>query len=786
MTIFYFGKKARPWRFLPSFNLGNGSTEDVPKDSQLKQNTFEVAHHINGRIRLRIPRLADDPVFIKQLIESMQALPDVTRVIVRRRTCSLVVEYKKQMTAAAIIANLENALETICSTANVSDLEKPQTEYAPALKKPQSDQVNRYDRGFGLQCLGLPILGLGLSAGIVAGLAIPPLLVGGAVIASALPIFKRTVEGIQEERKLTVDFLDSTTIVLLTAQASFFAPAVIVGVIEGSEVLRNWTARRSKQANLALLLNREKLVTIEQEGRLNQILVDDLAIDDIVVVYPGDRIPVDGLVLEGKASVDQHQVTGDSIPVLCGPGDIVYASTLVIEGYLRLQAQRTGHDTHVGQVMEAIQAAPETDTRVSNYARKVGNWAVLPTLAISGLVYGAAGSLPRATSIVSMDLGTGMRISAPIAILTAQTNAARQGILIRSGQALEALAQIDTIVFDKTATLTEGRAVIVSMQTVDETVSAQEMLTLAASAEQALGHPIAESIVRYAHDQEVEIRPCTTWKYNPGLGVEATIDDQLLHTGNQRYMAQLDIDVNAFDWLRTEHQHETATHVFVALNGVLVGVIICADPVRANAQTVIANLQSEQILPLLVSGDSQAVTTGVANKVGIGLNFAYAEMLPEQKLQIVETLKAQGRRVAFIGDGVNDAAAMAYADVSITLGSATDLAQETADIVLTNNDLNDLFIAMEISKHAMHIIRQNKALVVVPNIGGIAYAALTVMNPIAGVVINNGSAAVAAINSLRPIVGPEKKGQPSPVGVPANTPIVKKGEKKNDNNKQFS
>ena len=166
--------------------------------------------------------------------------------------------------------------------------------------------------------------------------------------------------------------------------------------------------------------------------------------------------------------VDQHQVTGDSIPVLCTAGDSVHASTLVLEGTLRLRAQHTGHETHVGQVMAAMQTAPATDTRVSNYARKVGNWAVLPTLAIGGVVFGASGNLARATSIVSMDLGTGMRVSAPIAILTAQTNAARRGILIRSGQALEALSQIDTIIFDKTATLTEGRAKIISVDIVND------------------------------------------------------------------------------------------------------------------------------------------------------------------------------------------------------------------------------------------------------------------------------------------------------------------------------
>jgi Cu2+-exporting ATPase len=284
-----------------------------------------------------------------------------------------------------------------------------------------------------------------------------------------------------------------------------------------------------------------------------------------------------------------------------------------------------------------------------------------------------------------------------------------------------------------------------------------EIVTLAASAEQALGHPIAESIVRYAHDHEVALRPCTDWNYCTGLGVEARVDGQLLNVGNRRYMALLGVNLNDLDRLETDPQLEIATRVYVALGGILVGIITCTDPLRANAAAIITQLQSEEIIPLIVSGDSQPVTTTVAATLGVPSEHVYAEMLPDQKYQLVQALQAQGRRVAFVGDGVNDAVAMAHADVAITLGGATDLALETADIVLTNDDPQDLFVARAISMHAMHLIRQNKALVVVPNIGGIAYAALTVMNPVVGVVINNGSAAVAALNSLRPLAGSKKK-----------------------------
>lgn len=350
-----------------------------------------------------------------------------------------------------------------------------------------------------------------------------------------------------------------------------------------------------------------------------------------------------------------------------------------------------------------------------------------------------------------------MRVSTPIAVLTAQTNAARQGIIIRSGQALEALAYVDTIIFDKTATLTEGEAKIVAVEIEDERRSVSDLISLAASAEQALGHPIAESIVRYAHAHHIELRPCADWNYCAGLGIEAQIDGQLINVGNRRYMKQLGVAVHDLDGPQQNSKLDPATRVYVAADGQLLGIITCADPLRPQVAAIIAHLKSEGITPYLVSGDSQAVTSHVAEEVGINSKHVYAEMLPQQKLALVKSLQDQGRRVAFIGDGINDAAAMAHADVSITLNSATDLALETAGIVLTQNKLTDLLITLELSRHAMHIIGQNKALVIVPNVGGILYATLTVMNPIAGVVINNGSAAAAALNSLRPLAGPKKK-----------------------------
>ena len=455
---------------------------------------------------------------------------------------------------------------------------------------------------------------------------------------------------------------------LLVSQASFLAPAFITAVIEGSEVARDWTARASRQATMELMLSLEHRTTVERDGQQSELSWDEIEIGDVLLLYPGDQIPVDGLVLEGKALVDQHRNTGDSLPVLRETGDTVHAAALLLDGHLRVRAQRTGHETQAGQAVALLNTAPDVDTRVSNYGRKVGNWAVVPTLLVGGAVYAGSGSIARATGIVSMDLGTGMRVSAPIAILTAQKQAARRGILIRSGRAMEMLATVDTVMFDKTATLTSGRATVLHVQPLNGAVDAHEVLALASSAEQSMNHPIGEAIVRHAQDQAIAQQPFTSWDYVAGLGVEAEIDGHVVRVGNSQLMLQGGIDVSGVPFADLDPHLATATRVYVSRDDQLVGAIYCADPLRAESAEVIDSLQTSGLETLMLSGDRQVVAEAAAAKLGMAPELVYGGLLPQDKVAAVESLQASGRTVAVVGDGVNDAAAMAHADVSIALG----------------------------------------------------------------------------------------------------------------------
>ena len=736
-------------------------TTSATQTLTVKTVNYEVVHRVDGRIRVKIPGLSRDAKFAQRLTDAVTALPAAKQVRVNRSSASLLVSYRKDPSAArangngadagdALLPGLVECIRVAAKADVARDMAAlPQAERpAPILPALPAGTVNY------VQQLGLPVLSLGLGAAMAAGLALPGALVGAAVLAATIPHARRAVNGLREEKRPTVEILDVTAVALLVAQSSFLAPAFMISVIEGAEVVRSWTTRRGRQAGVDLLLSQKRQALVEREGQQVRVGYEELAPGDIVLVYPGDEIPVDGKVLDGSASIDQHRVTGDPAPVVRQQGDEVYAATVVVEGHLHILATHTGPTTHAASLIALAEAAPKPDTRVSNYARRTGNPAVAPTLAIGGAIWAASGSMGRAAGIVSLDMGLGMRVSAPIAILTAQNYAARHGIVIRSGRALEMLAQADTFLFDKTATLTDRVGVVIDVQSLAPDASPHEILALAASVEQGLDHPVAEAVARYAQQQGIQTQPCTDWNYLPGQGVVAKVAGRVVHVGSTHLMEDIGIAVPAVEAANSGTQDETTTRVFVALDGELAGVIRCANPLRAESAEVIAQLRELKKSVAIFSGDSNSVVRAAAADLDVSLADVYAEVLPQQKADIVTNLQASGKKVAVVGDGINDAAAMAHADVAISLGSASALARETADVVLLTDDLRDLIHAIEIAQHALTIIRQNQAFVVGTNSAGIAYGVLAVLNPIAGVLLNNGVALVAALNSLRTLKAP--------------------------------
>ncbi|MCX7595597.1 MAG: heavy metal translocating P-type ATPase, partial [Fischerella sp.] len=394
------------------------------------------------------------------------------------------------------------------------------------------------------------------------------------------------------------------------------------------------------------------------------------------------------------------------------------------------------------------------DTRVENYAAMVANRFVLPTLLIAGGVGLASGNMNRAVALLTLDFGTGIRVSVPTTILSVLTYAARNGVLIRSGRAIEILATIDTVVFDKTGTLTIGHAGVNDIDVMDDHFTKDEELCLAATAEQGLTHPIAEAIVHHARDKGIVLKECEEWEYKVGLGAAAKIDGMQIIVGSPRFMTQENVDLNEYDRRYPDAKSGGQSLVYVAGDGKLIGVIRYSDPPRKESKQVIEELKQMGINAYMLSGDVTRVARAIASNLGMNPDNIYAEAFPEKKVEVVKGLHDSGKTVAFCGDGINDSAALAYADVSISFAGATDIARETADVVLMEDDLRGLIMAIKCARQAMEIIWQNTAIVAIPNLGALLSGIFFALDPILAVVINNGTAILAELNGLRPLMGP--------------------------------
>ena len=718
---------------------GNGKVPLIDSNGhfqgQFPNVAYSVIHTTPERLRFRVPRLRYDADYAKRLEVLLTADALVKNVRIKPAAMSVAVTYKSDKVSDA---KMRSHLHDLIQAASVVVVLKNSTSLS------STEKENSWP---GLQ-LSAVATTLAVLAGPL-GLPIPPLIVALPIAIATLPVVQRAWSDIRVERKLNIDFLDLMAIVITTFQGQFLTPSLMLSLIEVGENIRDRTACSSAQQTLDLLSSLGQFVWVERNGEKQQIPIQDVQPGDTVIVYPGEQVPIDGSILRGKALLDEQKLTGESMPVLKKKGQPVFASTLVREGRIYIHAERVGNDTRAGQSIKLMQEAPVHDTRMENYAIKFAEKAVVPTLLLGGAVFAATRNPARAASVLTLDFATGIRVSVPTTVLAALTYAARRGILIRSGRALEQLAEVDTIVFDKTGTLTKGEVDVVSVESLNPATSRLRVLELAAAAEQRLTHPVAEAIVRYAEAEQVAILPRSKWDYQLGLGVQALIDGETVYVGSDRFLRSSGVDTEALN----NQQKSADSAIYVASNGQLQGIIKYSDLLRPESREVITALSTVEGVEIhMLTGDNKRTATAVAVELGILPTHTHAEAFPEQKATVVRQLHEQGKTVAFVGDGINDSPALAYADVSVSFANGSEIARETADLVLMQNDLHGLLEAIAIARQAKQLIRQNTGLVAVPNLAAMVIAVLFGLNPLAATVVNNGSTVVAGVNGLRPIL----------------------------------
>ena len=533
------------------------------------------------------------------------------------------------------------------------------------------------------------------------------------------------------------------------------AAAVITVLVLLGQVLELGARERTSGAIRALLGLAPKTATRVTGDREEEVRLEDIAVGDQVRVRPGEKIAVDGVVVEGRSSVDESLVTGESMPVTKEPGSKVIGGTINTSGTLVLRAEKVGRDSMLARIVAMVAEAQRSRAPIQGAADRVAAWFVPAVIAVAVLafvIWMAVGPVPRlgyaiasAVAVLIIACPCALGLATPMSIVMGVGRGAQAGVLVRSAEALERMELVDTLVVDKTGTLTEGRMSLVAIVAA-EGLAEDEVLRLAAGAERASEHPLAAAIVAAAQARGMTLPPVEDFDAPNGKGVRGKVEGRALLIGNREFLEGEGVDVTALAARADDLRKDGASAIFAAIDGKAAGIFAIADAVKSTTQAALEALRKSGIRVVMLTGDNKVTALAVAAKLGI--TEVEAEILPERKSQVVADLKAQGRVVAMAGDGVNDAPALAAADVGIAMGSGTDVAMESAGLTLLKGDLTGILRARTLSSATMRNIRQNLFFAFVYNVVGIPIAA-GVLYPFTGTLLSPEiSAAAMALSSV--------------------------------------
>jgi heavy metal translocating P-type ATPase len=568
------------------------------------------------------------------------------------------------------------------------------------------------------------------------------------VLVGGWPIYKEAVENIIE-RRMTMELSMSIAIIAAAAIGQFFTALIIALFVLVAEVLEGMTVSRGRRAIHDLLDFLPRSVSVRRAGGVSDVDADELKVGDAVRVSPGGRIPVDGIVLSGHSFVDQARITGESMPVEKMAGASVYAGTINESGALEIRAERLGRDTSYGKIIEAVERAERSRAPVQRLADRLAGYLVYFALVAAILTFVITRDTYSTISVIIVAGACGVAAGTPLAILGGIGRAARLGAIVKGGLYLETLGRVDTVVLDKTGTLTFGRPEVQAVSPVPG-IGDVDVVLAAAAAEMRSEHPLGKAILRYALSIGLKPAEPERFEYTPGRGITASVGSATVLVGNRALMVDRGIAVPA----NLEAAENASSEILVAKDGRLLGAIAVADTVRPEARRAVESINGMGIRSILLTGDTRAVAEGVARSVGI--KEAVADLLPEAKLERIKALVAEKHVVVMVGDGVNDAPALTEADVGVAMGSGTDVARESADVVLLGNDLVKFAETLAIARWTRRIIWQNFVGTITVDTLGILLAAFGFLNPLIAAFIHVASEMTFILNSARLLPATER------------------------------
>jgi Cd2+/Zn2+-exporting ATPase len=600
--------------------------------------------------------------------------------------------------------------------------------------------------------------------GFVAGLLGQPtaakwLYLASAVIGGA-PIFKLAAGNIIRSFDLTAGVMVSIAMIAALIVGEYSAAALVAFMMLVGEMLEDFTVARADNALNELESLVPAIVTLRRQDRDEEVPIELVRPGDLVVVRPGERIPVDGNVQNGNAAVDQASITGESIPVDKAPGDHVYAGTLCTAGSLDVTVDHVGQETTLGNMIALVKQASSTQAPVQRVANKYAQYLTPMALLIAVATFFLTQDIIRSITVLIVICPCSLVLATPTAIVAAIGNAARRGVLVKNGPAMEQIGKVDIVAFDKTGTLTLGEPSVRDTLSLNG-MKTHEILALAASAERSSEHPLGRAIVAAAHEAKLDVAVPQDFEMMPGYGIRATVRGQTVAIGN-RMLKKEGLSITAPVQTQIDDLEAQGNSVIpVAVDNQVAGLVIVSDTVRPESKQAITALKALGVQEtVLISGDNQAVARAIGRELGV--DRVQAETLPEQKLALIRDLQAQGHKVAYVGDGVNDAPALAAADVGIAMGNiGTNVAMESADIVLLTDNIGRLPYLIDLAQTGLAVIRNNVIFAMSMNVLSVVLGIAGVIGPVFGAVMHEASALPVVANSARLIGRKPRRHGPS-------------------------
>ncbi|BEO89911.1 heavy metal translocating P-type ATPase [Fusobacterium nucleatum] len=575
-----------------------------------------------------------------------------------------------------------------------------------------------------------------------------------STLALAMPVLKNGVNSLIKNKRPNADTLSSSAIISSILLGKESAALTIMFLEEVSELLTVYTMEKTRGAIKDMLSVGENYVWKEiSEDNVKRVPIEEIQKDDIIVVQTGEKISVDGKIIKGEALIDQSSITGEYMPIKKSKGDDVYAGTIVKNGNISIIAEKVGDDRTVSRIIKLVEDANSNKADIQNYADTFSAQLIPLNFILAGIVYASTRSLTKAMSMLVIDYSCGIRLSTAVAFSAAINTAAKNGILVKGSNFIEELSKAETVIFDKTGTITEGKPKVQSIEIFDSSISENEMIGLAGAAEEQSSHPLATAIMSEIKDRGIEIPKHNKIKTVVSRGVETKIgkgkDAITIRVGSKKYMLENNVDLT----LATNAERGIISRgeigLYVAQNEKIIGLIGVSDPPRENIKKAINRLRNYGVDDIvLLTGDLRQQAETIASRMSI--DRYESELLPEDKAKNILKFQSKGSNVIMIGDGVNDAPALSYANVGVALGSTrTDVAMEAADITITQD--NPLLVpgVIGLSKNTVKTIKENFAMVIGLNTFALVLGATGILAPIYASVLHNSTTILVVMNSLK-------------------------------------